>query len=216
MKNLQFASTVLIGLFCVALIGCNADDKPIGGGSGTGSGGINEVVSFEDLVPNTVVALRDYSGIQWDNDGLDVGWGWSVWNVPNSEPASGQQYAINSHGKNYLGLTFDQRVIFQSISVAQCSRRMSIPVEDPESFAAQRIRLHYFDAEEHEIGLSEWFELGRQPIVINGQVRLSRLVIEHDADTSYANDMHGVPQANWYSIDDLTFKPMAVFDPSAY
>ena len=119
---------------------------------------------FEDLIPNTVNFVQNYQGVAWDNQGIEKGWGWSVWNLNLSTPYSGTQFAFNSHGKNFLGLTFPQSVYFNGSFFTKASRRTSIDVADPFANAADSVRIHFFNDNLLEIGVSDWLTISRYPI----------------------------------------------------
>lgn len=213
MKRLMFL--IIVSFLFVSCSEENNFFIVIDGGGQDDSGGDPDesiVLTFDTLPQELPLynmssqhALIDYRGFSWDNDGIAGGWGFGVYNTSNSTPQSGSIYVMNRHGKNFLGITFERSVQFEGAYFAKAAKNAGMSVFDPGAFSANRIRLHYFDANLALIRVSNWLVLGAQPKLIAADIIVFRIVVEHDIDNPLNNPSFGISDAEWYSMDNLTY-----------
>lgn len=164
-------------------------------------------VSFEDMAPNTMVPISNYGGILWDySPDPRYNTGWTVWNTPNSIPADGLQYAVNTNGENFLGFGFDQPTLVQSLSISKCSRRVEVDVDDSLSYSAEEVRLYFFDCDGNCFAITSWIPLYRFPTNIECELVVSRVEIEHYAEYGFPSGPGQSSDQNWYSIDAVRYE----------
>jgi len=210
----------LLTLFAVSLIGLllspavqSMDDWT---GMSNGEVCSPTVLDFEDVTPNTSFALTDYGGLEWDREGPQTGWGWSVWSTSNTLPYTGTNWLVNTHGKNFVGYTFPGTVYFNGAFFTKSSRTNTVDIDDPGSNTAEMIRLYFYDSNLVEISVSDWFALDRYPTWFAAEIDVHRIVIEHDTLNVFDNSGKGVPDAEWYSTDYIVFNEEPGFVPPDY